>query len=125
LADERFALSLPSLASGSEAAYPTRTNVTETSMTTVGMNYYVIPGKEAAFENAFHKVIHSLRQAPGHSETRLFKEVDDPGHYLIVSDWNDKAAFEAFISSDVFRAVADWGKEQILRARPEHRVYGE
>ena len=94
-------------------------------MITVGMNYYVIAGKEQAFENAFNKVIHALREAPGHSETRLFKEVEDPGHYLIVSDWNDKAAFDAFMQSEAFRAVADWGKEQILRARPEHRVYGQ
>ena len=94
-------------------------------MITVGMNYHVVPGKADAFENAFRKVIHALREAAGHSETRLFKEVDDPDHYLIVSDWGDKAAFEAFVSSDAFRAVTDWGKEQILRRRPEHRVYGE
>ncbi len=94
-------------------------------MVTVGMNYYVLPGKEAAFEKAFNKVIHALRQASGHTETKLFTEVGDSGHYLIVSDWNDQPAFEAFISSDAFRAVADWGKEQILRARPQHRVYGQ
>ena len=93
-------------------------------MTTVGMDYHVIGGKEGAFETAFAKVLHALREAPGHTDTKLFHEVNDPTHYLIVSEWNDKSAFEAFIGSDAFRAVADWGKEQILARRPEHRVYG-
>lgn len=94
-------------------------------MVTVGMHYHVLAGKEKTFEDAFAKVIHALREAPGHTKTHLFHEVQDPSHYLIVSDWNDKAAFETFIGSDTFRAVADWGKEQILRGRPEHKVYGE
>lgn len=94
-------------------------------MVTVGMNYYVIAGKEKAFETAFEKVIHALREADGHSQTRLFHEVGDDGHYLIISDWNDKTAFEAFIASSAFRAVTDWGKEQILKGRPDHRIYGQ
>ncbi|MHC4066470.1 MAG: antibiotic biosynthesis monooxygenase family protein [Planctomycetota bacterium] len=94
-------------------------------MVTVGMNYRIVQGKEGVFENAFTKVVHAMRKAPGHAQTRLYREVDDAGHYLIVSEWNDKSAFESFIASDAFRAVADWGKEQILAARPEHQVYGE
>jgi heme-degrading monooxygenase HmoA len=92
-------------------------------MVTVGMNYRVIQGKEGVFESAFAKVLNSMRSAPGHSQTRLYHEVGDASHYLIVSEWSDRAAFESFIASDAFRAVADWGKEQILAGRPEHRVY--
>ena len=93
-------------------------------MITVGMNYRVIQGKEGVFENAVAKVLHAIRDAAGHSETTLFHEVGNPSHYLIVSDWNDKSAFDGFIGSDAFRAVTSWGKEQILAGRPEHRVYG-
>lgn len=94
-------------------------------MVTVGMNYHVLPGKEAAFEGAFKKVVHALRSAAGHTKTDLFHGVEDPAHYLIVSDWNDRKAFDNFIASDAFRQVADWGREQILSRRPEHRVYGD
>jgi len=40
-----------------------------------------------------------------------------------VSDWNDRAAFDAFIGSEKFRNVANWGKEQILAGRPSHEYY--
>ena len=93
-------------------------------MVTIGMNYQVVQGKERAFENACLKVVHAMRNAAGHSETLLFHEVNDASHYLIVSEWSEKSAFEGFIASDAFRAVVDWGKEQILVGRPEHRVYG-
>jgi heme-degrading monooxygenase HmoA len=42
---------------------------------------------------------------------------------LITSEWSDEKAFQDFIRSDAFRAVTDWGKEQILAGRPQHKVY--
>lgn len=92
-------------------------------MVTIGMNYLVLPGKEAVFENAFQAVLAAMQSMPGHSASHLFKEVSTPQNYLILSDWNDKAAFDAFIASDSFRKVANWGKEQILAGRPKHEVY--
>ena len=32
-------------------------------------------------------------------------------------------AFTDFIRSDAFRDVTSWGKEQILSARPQHKIY--
>ncbi len=96
----------------------------ETAMVTIGMNYRVLPGKEATFENAFVKVVKAMNGIAGHGETQMFKDISDPRHYLIVSQWNDKAAFDAFIASETFRNVASWGKEQILADRPRHEVYG-
>ncbi len=92
-------------------------------MVTIGMNYRVLPGKEQAFENAFRKVIQALADVKGHTESRMFHEVDDANHYVILSKWNDRGAFDAFIASDTFRKVANWGKEEILAARPEHTYY--
>lgn len=92
-------------------------------MVTIGMNYLVLPGKEATFENAFNGVLNAMQGMPGHVQSHLFKEVANPQNYMILSDWNDKAAFDAFITSDAFRKVANWGKEQILAGRPKHEVY--
>ncbi len=92
-------------------------------MVTVGMNYRVLPDKTDAFESMFRKVLEAMNGMPGHSRSNLYRDVDDPQSYLIISDWSDRDAFEGFIGSDQFRKVADWGKEQILAGRPTHEYY--
>jgi heme-degrading monooxygenase HmoA len=59
----------------------------------------------------------------GHRDTHLFRDVDQPDSYLIVSDWSSEEAFHEFIGSEGFRSVTDWGREQILSTRPTHTVY--
>ncbi|HBL47533.1 MAG TPA: antibiotic biosynthesis monooxygenase, partial [Planctomycetaceae bacterium] len=38
-------------------------------------------------------------------------------------EWSDEQAFKDFIQSDAFRAVTNWGKEEILSDRPRHKIY--
>lgn len=92
-------------------------------MITVGMNYNVIDGKQGEFEDKFRGVMGALDGADGHSESHLYKDIDDACSYLIVSEWSDQDAFTAFIRSDAFKAVTNWGKEEILSGRPSHKVY--
>jgi heme-degrading monooxygenase HmoA len=92
-------------------------------MVTIGMNYKVLPGKEEVFERAFSGVLDAMKGMPGHSASYLYHEVGQPNSYLIVSDWNDKGAFDSFIKSEQFARVTNWGKEQILSDRPRHQVY--
>jgi heme-degrading monooxygenase HmoA len=92
-------------------------------MTTIGMHYDVLPGKEAEFKDGFLKVIDHLKTTPGHVESHLYEDVAAPGSFLIQSVWNNKQDFEAFIHSDTFRQVTSWGKAEILRGRPRHKVY--
>lgn len=94
-------------------------------MITVGMNYSVLEGKEKVFENAFQGVIKALNKAEGHESSHLYRDVSASTEYLIVSEWSDESAFQAFITSEAFRNVTNWGKEQILAGRPSHRVYQE
>jgi long-chain acyl-CoA synthetase len=50
----------------------------------------------------------------------------DPRIHLwseILATRADETAFQEFIRSDAFRAVTNWGKEQILSGRPQHKVY--
>jgi len=92
-------------------------------MVTIGMNYKMIPGKEKIFEDAFNKVLKVMNGMEGHSESFLYKDVNDAQSYLIVSDWSSEEAFNGFIASDKFKNVVDWGKENILAGRPSHTVY--
>ena len=92
-------------------------------MITVGMNYHVIEGKGQEFEDKFNGVMGALEGAEGHTTSALYKDTNDALSYLIVSEWSSEDAFTGFIRSDEFRAVTDWGKEQILSGRPQHKVY--
>ena len=92
-------------------------------MVTIGMNYKMIPGKEETFEKAFTSVLEVMNEMEGHSESFLYKDVNDPQSYLIVSDWSSEAAFNGFIQSEKFKNVVNWGKENILAGRPKHTVY--
>ena len=92
-------------------------------MVTVGMNYQVIEGKGQEFEDKFNAVMGALQGADGHTTSALYKDVNEAHSYLIVSEWSKEEAFTAFIRSEAFRAVTDWGKEQLLSERPRHKVY--
>jgi len=92
-------------------------------MTTIGMHYDVIPGKEDDFKQGFLKVIAHLKTVTGHTESSLYEDVSAPGSFLILSGWKTKQDFESFIHSDTFKQVTNWGKAEILRGRPRHKVY--
>lgn len=94
-------------------------------MVTIGMNYEVLPGKEALFEEKFREVVAAFARDEGHRSSRLYRDVNAPRSYLIHSEWESREAFTAFIRSDAFREVTAWGKEEILADRPRHRIYGE
>jgi heme-degrading monooxygenase HmoA len=93
------------------------------AMITVGMNYRVLPGKQHDFEDKFKSVLSALNGAAGHTSSTLWRDISDDSSYLITSEWSDEQAFTAFIQSPEFRAVTNWGKEQILAGRPQHKIY--
>jgi heme-degrading monooxygenase HmoA len=92
-------------------------------MTTIGMNYEVIPGKEEEFEKGFLDVIEHLKTVHGHVESHLYEDVASVGSYLILSQWQTQEDFSAFLKSEAFAKVTSWGKAEILRARPRHKVF--
>ena len=92
-------------------------------MITVGMNYHVIAGKQHLFEEKFQAVVGAIKSAPGHTSSILWRDVEDDASYLITSEWSDEQAFRDFMGSQAFKDVTDWGKEQILSGRPQHKIY--
>ncbi len=93
-------------------------------MVTIGMNYDVIEGKEQVFEDACAKVVETMEGIDGHGESRIYKQIDhEAPSYLIVSQWSSEDAFDAFVASDAFKKVTNWGAENILRGRPRHTTY--
>ncbi len=92
-------------------------------MTTIGMHYDVIPGKEEEFEKGFLGVIEHLKTVAGHTESHMYEDVASVGAYVILSQWETKEAFDAFMKSEAFLKVVAWGKAEMLRGRPRHKVY--
>lgn len=92
-------------------------------MITIGMNYRVLPGKESLFERACQSVLEVMQQSVGHTRSQIFQELGKTGSYLILSEWSDRAAFDAFVKSEAFAKVTSWGKEQVLAERPRHTTY--
>jgi heme-degrading monooxygenase HmoA len=92
-------------------------------MTTIGMHYDVVPGKEEEFERGFLGVLEHLKTLPGHVESHLYEDVASVGSYVILSQWETKESFDAFLRSPEFAKVTAWGKAEMLRGRPRHKVY--
>ena len=92
-------------------------------MVTVGMYYDVLPGQGPIFQSRFEEVVAALRTAVGHKSSYLYQRVDDPDSYAIISEWDDSDAFHGFIRSDAFREVTAWGRGQVLRNAPRHKIY--
>lgn len=93
-------------------------------MTTIGMNYEVREGKAEPFEKKFIKVLEAMQGVPGHVKTNLYRNAFQAGSYLVISEWQDRPTFDAFVGSETFRAVTSWGKANILATRPTHVEYG-
>ncbi|MCG8590838.1 MAG: antibiotic biosynthesis monooxygenase [Proteobacteria bacterium] len=95
-------------------------------MVTIGMNYFVLPGKEDVFEAACARVVETMKGIDGHNDSQIYRQIDSQSPvYLIVSRWTSEDAFKAFIASDAFKKVTNWGKENILTGPPRHTTYRE
>jgi len=94
---------------------------------TIGMNYFVVPGKESPFEGACAKVIDVMGTIEGHDVSHIYKRVsaEKESVYLVVSRWESEEAFNEFIASDAFKKVTSWGKDNILTGPPRHTTYRE
>jgi heme-degrading monooxygenase HmoA len=92
-------------------------------MTTIGMHYEVIPGKEDEFEQGFIGVLNLLKTLPGHTDSHMYEDIQSKGSYVILSHWETREAFESFLHSAEFAKAVAWGKAEILRSRPRHKVY--
>jgi heme-degrading monooxygenase HmoA len=94
-------------------------------MTTIGMHYEVKPGKEDEFEQGFLGVLNLLKTLPGHVESHMYEDIESKGSYVILSQWESKEAYGKFLNSPEFAKAVAWGKAEILRSRPKHKVFNE
>ncbi len=92
-------------------------------MLTVGMDYDVRPERVQEFEALWAQVAERMCETHGHLRSRLFRDVQRPHSYMILSEWTDRDAFTAFTSSPTFRGVTELGAQDLLAGPPRHRVF--
>jgi heme-degrading monooxygenase HmoA len=63
----------------------------------------VAPGKEAAFEAAYAQVTRQVKGTPGHIRDELLRAADEPGAYVLLSEWESVAAFKAWEDAPIHR----------------------
>ena len=62
----------------------------------VMLQLQIIPGQEADFEKAWHKVGAGIAGQPANRGQWLLKSNDEPGVYYIMSDWVNEPLFREF-----------------------------
>jgi heme-degrading monooxygenase HmoA len=69
----------------------------------IAMNRFsVAPGREEDFERVWRERDSLIKDVPGFTTFALLRG-DEPGEYISHSTWESRAAFEAWLRSDVFR----------------------
>ena len=84
----------------------------------VAVNFIAcIPGYRPRFEELFRSRAHAIDGAPGFQRMVVLKPEKEDGDYLVVSFWNDRAAFEHWRTSPEFAAGHRRGFEDVRVAR--------
>lgn len=60
----------------------------------VFVNRFTVTGPAAEFEQAFARTSEFFGAQPGFIRHRLLKHADEPGAYVNVAEWEDRASFE-------------------------------
>jgi heme-degrading monooxygenase HmoA len=75
-----------------------------------------------AFEEAFATVSRTVRGTPGHITDELLRSDDDPGAYILLSEWESREAFLAWEDAPVHRE-ATTPMRPFWQGRVERRIY--
>jgi heme oxygenase (mycobilin-producing) len=63
------------------------------------------PGQETAFEDAFEQVRANVRGTSGHLGDQLLRAGEEPGTYILLSEWRSREEFLAWEESPVHRQL--------------------
>ncbi len=63
----------------------------------------IAPGQEAAFEAAYAEATRSVKGTPGHIRDELLRPMEEPGPYVLLSEWESVEAFKAWEDAPIHR----------------------
>ena len=85
-------------------------------MVTTSLSFRVQPQSLGEALSAVTEIAERMRLSPGCRHSRLFSDVDDPNAFVLVSEWPDARAAEAFLQSREFQIFR--GIRILLRSEP-------
>lgn len=80
------------------------------------------PDDRHAFERAFATVSRHVAGTPGHLRDELLRSEDDPGAYVLLSEWESREAFLAWEDAPVHRELTT-PMRPFWQGRVERRIY--
>jgi len=80
------------------------------------------PGEEAKFESAYSEVTGKVKGTPGHLRDELLHDVDKPGSYILLSEWESKEAFLAWEHAPIHMQTTT-PMRPYWAGRVERRIY--
>lgn len=65
-------------------------------------DFAILPGAEAEFTNAYRTAVGFIAAAPGARSVRMTRGVESPSRFVLLVEWDDVGAHEAFRASSDF-----------------------
>ena len=91
-------------------------------MLTYGFHYDVKPEYRAEFLKISNAALTLMKTLPGHIQTKLLEDVNEPNAFMIYSEWESNEHFKGFMNSKEFKDVQT-ATVDMLRGRPKHQIY--
>jgi heme-degrading monooxygenase HmoA len=67
-------------------------------------HFDITPGSEDAFAAAYAEAFALVEQTPGYRSRRMVRGIESPSRFVLLVEWDDVAAHQAFRESDRFPA---------------------
>jgi heme-degrading monooxygenase HmoA len=80
------------------------------------------PEEEAKFEAAYQQVTRKVKGTPGHLRDELLRDADEPGSYILLSEWENKEAFLAWENAPIHKQTTT-PMRPFWAGRVERRIY--
>ena len=97
-------------------------------MIVVQNRLFVAKGHEQEFEARFLGRSHLVDQAPGFIRTEVLKPLTEGAPYVVMTHWDNRASFEAWVGSPAFREAHGRAGSGDMFSRPStfemHEVIG-
>ncbi|MFE0653552.1 putative quinol monooxygenase [Streptomyces sp. NPDC059534] len=94
---------------------------TSTTAVTVIARLHAAPGKEAAVRRQALALVEPTLAEPGCLSYRPYEDPLEPGAWIVVEEWTDRAAFDAHLASPHLAAAMAAGPD-LLSGPPEETV---
>ena len=91
-------------------------------MLTYGFHYDVKPEHREEFLKISNAALTLMKTLPGHIQTKLMEDVNEPNAFMIYSEWESNEHFKGFMNSQEFKNVQT-ATVDMLRGRPKHQIY--